>query len=141
MNPILTVGYEGCSREALLNKITSAGVQLLLDIRIRAQSRKAGFSKSGLQALCQSADIEYIHDRRLGTPESIMRKLRETGVYDWNAYAAHLNGEGEALETAVGLVHKVKVCLLCYEACAEECHRRIVAEELARRSGAPVLHI
>lgn len=141
MKAVHTIGYEGLSQEAFTKKLNDAGVTFLLDIRIRPNSRKPGFSKSGLCNLCRVSGIDYQHDRRLGTPEWIMKKLKETGVYDWEAYSKHLGTEEGAIQDAAKLVDQHVVCLLCYEADASECHRTIVALELSKRTGSQVIHI
>lgn len=138
---IYTIGYEGIDAQRVIELLKENGVQTLIDARYRPGSRKAGLSKTPLSAALAKEGIRYTHDRGLGTPPEIMKQLREKGIYDWDAYRAFLLSQTESLEQASKLARKEAVCLLCYEANALECHRRIVADELAHRTGLNVAHI
>lgn len=135
---LYTIGYEGKDSALFFQQLKAAGVQLLLDIRIRANSRKRDFSKTKLAALCVQHGIKYEHEVRLGTPEYIMKQLKDTGVYNWDEYKKHLHSDEEPLIHAAELATKQPTCLLCYEAIAKDCHRRIVANEIATRTGLEV---
>jgi uncharacterized protein (DUF488 family) len=66
---LLTIGYEGCTIEAVLTTLRVANVGLLIDVRAVAASRKPGFSKRQLAARLDQAGIGYVHLQRLGTPK------------------------------------------------------------------------
>lgn len=138
---IYTIGYEGIDAARVVELLKENGVQTLVDARYRPGSRKAGLSKTPLSAALAKEGIGYTHDRGLGTPPEIMKQLREEGVYDWDAYREFLLSQTESLEQASELASQAAICLLCYEANALECHRRIVADELADRTGMTVEHI
>jgi len=138
---IYTIGYEGIDAARVVELLTQNGVKRLIDARYRPGSRKAGLSKTPLSAALAEVGIDYTHDRGLGTPPEIMKQLREVGVYDWDAYREFLLSQTDSLEQASDLAKQEAVCLLCYEANALECHRRIVADELAARTGLSVEHI
>jgi len=65
---IFTIGYEHSRPEAVLSALKGAGVQILLDTRAVAASRKPGFSKRALAAALDQAGIVYLHLQKLGTP-------------------------------------------------------------------------
>lgn len=138
---IYTIGYEGIDAERVIELLQENEIDTLIDARYRPGSRKAGLSKTPLSAALADVGIGYAHDRGLGTPPEIMRQLREEGVYDWDAYREFLQTQTEALDQATEMARKESVCLLCYEANALECHRRIVAEEVADRAGLRIEHI
>lgn len=138
---IYTIGYEGIDAGRVVELLTQNGVKRLIDARYRPGSRKAGLSKTPLSAALAKVGIGYTHDRGLGTPPEIMKQLREEGVYDWDAYREFLLSQTDSLKQASDLAKQEAVCLLCYEANALECHRRIVADELAARTGLRVEHI
>lgn len=140
-HPVYTIGYEGITADELVEKLKSEEIDLLLDVRIRAGSRKKGLSKTPLSASLQQVGIEYMHDRDLGTPREIMTKFKETGVYDWDAYVDFLNTKISHVEYAAQLTATKKVCLLCFEANAEECHRRFVAAAISKISGHATIHL
>lgn len=140
-NSIFTIGYEGASAEQVIDSLRAHRIEILLDARYRPASRKRGLAKTSLSQACRAAGIAYEHDRGLGTPPEIMRKLREEGIYDWPAYRAFLAQQTESLARACELASQSRVCLLCYEADASTCHRSIVADEMAARTAQQVEHI
>ncbi len=52
----------------MIATLTTAGVELLIDVRERPQSRRAGFSKRMLAASAEAHGIAYVHLKALGTP-------------------------------------------------------------------------
>ncbi|MHB1260189.1 MAG: DUF488 domain-containing protein [Thermoplasmatota archaeon] len=138
---LFTIGYEGRSQQDVLGALRSHGIQTLMDVRIRPNSRKPGLSKTRLAAACQDAGIGYEHDMRLGTPIEILDAYKDTGEYDWDAYRAFLDTQTDAVEALSALATRHRVALLCYEADAGTCHRRFVASEAAGMHGGRVIHI
>lgn len=143
--PLYTIGYEGRSPEAFMDALRAAGVRTLLDARIRPQSRKPGFSKSALAKACEAAGLEYIHDRALGTPVEMMQRIKASGkgytTQFREAFRKHLLKQTEALGAACETASASPTCLLCYEADPADCHRAVVAEEMAKRAGFKVQHL
>src|ERR1700760_2421641 len=66
---LATIGYEADTQAAVIDKLKAAGVELLIDVRAVAASRRAGFSKTLLSAGLNDAGIGYVHLRDLGTPK------------------------------------------------------------------------
>lgn len=140
---LFTIGYEGRSMDELLARLKSASVATLIDVRYRPQSRKRGFSKTKLSEACANDGIRYIHSRQLGTPPDMMRRVG-VGGYDnaaFDEYRRYVRVQIEALTQAERLLQQGTCCLLCYEADGMTCHRRVVAEELSRLTGAHVTHL
>ncbi len=136
-HPLFTIGYEAATVPAVIDALREAGVELLVDVRAVASSRRAGFSKKSLAASVEEAGLRYAHLRALGTPAD-GRAAAPAGRHDElrKIYAAHLATAGaqDELETLAELVRSGRrVCLLCYEAEAAHCHRRLLAEALAER--------
>jgi uncharacterized protein (DUF488 family) len=140
-----TIGYEGRVQSELVTALRKGAVSLLLDVRSRASSRKSGFSKTSLAAACAAAGIAYQHDRELGTPPALLEHALGGAGYDnetTEAYRAHLLSQGcNALEKAIQLATATTTCLLCYERDPTNCHRKVVAEEIAKRTGLEVSHL
>lgn len=141
MNPIMTIGYEGVTAEELVAQLKQDKIDILLDCRIRAGSRKKGMSKTPLSKSLDEIGIRYMHDRDLGTPKHILQEFRETGHYDWDAYLAFLKTKMGNVEYAAKLSSTNRVCLLCFEADASTCHRRFVAQEISKVSGGDIIHL
>ena len=66
--PLATIGYEGASMQTFLSALQEAQVELLVDVRAVASSRRPGFSKTKLAANLAGKGIDYLHLRGLGTP-------------------------------------------------------------------------
>jgi len=46
MNPLATIGYETDTQSGMIDRLKAADVELVIDVRAVASSRKAGFSKT-----------------------------------------------------------------------------------------------
>src|SRR5918993_2979909 len=68
MPSIATIGYEAATVKGLQDALVAEGVDLLVDVRAVASSRRAGFAKTRLAANLAEVGIEYLHLRGLGTP-------------------------------------------------------------------------
>lgn len=130
-----TIGYEGAAVHGVVSSLADAGVELLVDVRIRAQSRKPGFSKSTLASELARADIDYEHLRDLGTPLEIRARFRAGEIApardEYRAYLREDPAAMLALQRLVDLVVERRVALLCFERDVRDCHRFVICEELA----------
>lgn len=133
MIPLATIGYENAPQARVIDTLKAAGVEVLIDVRAVAASRRAGFSKGLLSSSLEDAGIEYVHLRALGTPKEGRMAARKGRTAEMRAiYEAHL-AEPEAqlqLAKAVEIAKAKKVALLCYEADHRGCHRSIVVERM-----------
>ena len=131
--PLATIGYEAAPQAAVIDTLKQAGVEVLIDVRAIAASRRAGFSKGLLSASLEDAGIEYVHLRALGTPKPGRDAARKGRTAEMRAiFEEHLKEPQAQLELAkaVEIASGKKAALLCYEAEACGCHRRIVAERM-----------
>ena len=130
-----TIGYQMATQDAVIACLSAAEVAVVIDVRAVASSRRAGFSKTLLAASLAEAGIEYVHLRGLGTPKAGRQAVRAGRPADMVAiYEAHLAEPEAQLELAQAreIARERPAALLCYEADAAHCHRRIVADRLAR---------
>lgn len=141
---INTIGYESSSIEDFIASISNAGIEILIDVRDRAQSRKKGFSKTALSEALNIAGIEYIHLRELGDPKEGRNAARNK---QWNKFykiygevLASQNAQS-AMELIVSLSEEKSVCLLCYERDHKTCHRKCITDEIEKRSGKKARHL
>lgn len=142
---VATIGYEASTVSRVLEALTGARVELLVDVRAVASSRRPGFAKSKLAANLAGAGIDYLHLRRLGTP-SDGRAAARAGRHDEMKaiFREHLATEEaqEELERLAELVRAGrKVALLCFEHDPAHCHRSLVAAALAERVPIEVAHL
>jgi uncharacterized protein (DUF488 family) len=145
MTVVATIGYEGATVAGFLVALKAEGVNLLVDIRAVASSRRPGFAKTRLAANVNESGIEYLHLRGLGTP-SDGRAAARAGHHDEmrRIFLEHLaRPESQfELETLAGLVRGGRrVCLLCYEADPAHCHRSIVADALTSLMPIEIHHL
>ena len=145
MATIATIGYEGATISTFQEAIRDAGIDLLIDVRALASSRRPGFAKTRLAANAKEAGAEYLHLRALGTPSDgraaaragrhgEMRSIFQTQLATPEAQAelaliADLVGQGR------------RVCLLCFEADPAHCHRSLVAGALSVLVPATIVHL
>src|SRR6202047_5237715 len=69
MSPLFTIGYEQATSKAVLETLRRSGVELVVDTRAVAASRRPGFSKRQLAAGLDEHGINYVHLQKLGTPK------------------------------------------------------------------------
>jgi uncharacterized protein (DUF488 family) len=133
MPTVFTIGYEQATQDAVIGSLRDAGVQVLADIRYLPLSRRPGFSKSSLKAAVEEAGMAYRHFRDLGTPSegrAAARRGDHAGLS--RVYAGQLELP-EALHQMAelrALAQDKRVCLLCYERDAAQCHRMLLFDAL-----------
>lgn len=139
MTPTLwTIGYERLPPDALVAELEAAGVERVLDVRYRPQSRRPGMSKTKLGIRLGQHGIAYEHRRALGTPPEI-RPLYKRGAVraGADAFRTHVEQtaapELDALAAELRAAATPRTALLCLEAEPAHCHRRVVAEQLRER--------
>lgn len=114
---IYSVGYEGLTVAALVDRLSSAQVTTLVDVRLTPSSRRPGFSKKSLSAALEAADIAYVHERLLGNPPENRDSFRKGDGTDGRRHMRELldNGSGEALQRLVDLADGDRIAVLCVE--------------------------
>ena len=135
--PISTIGYEGTTVDLFLDALRNEGVELLVDVRAVASSRRPGFSKTRLAENLAAAGIEYLHLRGLGTPADGRAAARAGRHQEMREiYLRHLAiPEAQAeLNSLEEIVHSgTRLSLMCFERRPEHCHRRVLVEALLDR--------
>jgi uncharacterized protein (DUF488 family) len=134
---LYTIGYERLLPPELLNELRLAGVERLIDVRYRPQSRRPGMSKTRLGEMLGDHGIAYEHRKPLGTPPDIrfLFKSGDTGQAR-RAFAEHI--EADHAPNLDALAHDLQTdprptALMCLEADPAVCHRRVLAERLETR--------
>ncbi len=142
---IYTIGFTKKSAEKFFGLLRGSGAATLVDVRLNNVSQLAGFAKRDdleyfLREICGMA---YAHRTDLAPTQPMLDDYKKRGA-DWAAYEerflelmAHRRVEDtvprELLDNAV---------LLCSEDKPHHCHRRLVAEHLARHwDGVAVEHL
>ena len=141
MKRLATIGYESATQGEVIDRLKRAAVEVVIDVRAVASSRRAGFSKTLLAASLADAGIDYVHFRDLGTPKPGREAARKGHVAEMHEiYEAHLAEPAAQLQLskATEIAGERKAALLCYEADAAGCHRRIVADRIHEAIGIEV---
>ncbi len=145
MGPVFTIGYQGATVPTVLDALREAKVELLVDIRAVASSRRPGFAKTALAANVATIGVEYLHLRGLGTPAEGRAAARAGKHAEMRKiFLSHLTTQvaQTQLSTLEELVRNgTRVCLLCFEADAEHCHRTLVANAVAKKLHVEIIHL
>lgn len=137
MTNIYTIGYTKKSLAQFIQLLQEAGVDAIIDVRLRNTSQLAGFAKRDDLAflLREGFGIGYEHRPDLA-PTSDIRDAYKAD-HDWEAYERAfrpLLAERDAENIGRQILARYRrPCLLCAEPSADHCHRRLVAEHWASR--------
>jgi uncharacterized protein (DUF488 family) len=143
---IYSIGFTKKSAREFFDALKSAGIERLLDVRLNNTSQLAGFTKQGdlpyfLREIC---DAEYEHEPLLAPTQEILDAYRK-GKEGWDAYTeAYLALiQSRRVESAISRESfRKRTVLLCSEATAEHCHRRLALEYLQRHwEGVTIRHL
>lgn len=150
---LVTIGFKGKSAAEFFGKLRDAGVERVLDVRRSNSSHLAGFTKGrDLAFFLGLFNIGYEHVPDLAPSEGVLREYRTRLGHKkkdddgWEAYSGQYLSE-LAGRAVVEVFRKAAgeggtVCLLCSEATAERCHRRLLAEYIAALlPGVTVAHL
>jgi uncharacterized protein (DUF488 family) len=131
MTTLYTIGFTKKSLRRFVELLQAAQVDTVIDIRLRNSSQLAGWAKrDDLAYILELVGIAYAHQPTLAPTAEILDGYRQDG--DWANYVRQF----EPLLTARAaqtlgqtIVERYQApCLLCSEATADQCHRRLVAE-------------
>lgn len=151
----MTIGVYGFTAGAFVEKLTGAGVGLLLDLRQRRGVRGPDYSwvnSARLQRALAAADIGYRHVKDLA-PTNEMRRLQyreddRQGVGKRNRvalapeyaerYTREILDPFDLGALVAELASYPATALLCVESDPEACHRSLVAARVHAQHGLPV---
>jgi len=141
MNAVCTIGYEGAVLDDWVEALAAANVETVVDVRDVPISRRKGFSKTALAARLEQAGIGYVHARALGNPRKWRHALKD-GVMTFEEFAPlfreQLADRSDELAPVLEMARAHRVCLVCFEADPERCHRSLVAESLVAAASVPM---
>lgn len=135
---LFTIGYETLLPGPLVHELGAAGVQGVIDVRFRPQSRRPGMSKTRLGDLLAEHGMVYEHRRALGTPADLRVLYRAGRIAEAHAaFEAHVEAHcADALDLlAAELPGAPPTALLCLEADPHVCHRSVLVKRQRVRLG------
>jgi uncharacterized protein (DUF488 family) len=135
---VSTIGFTKTTAEGFFERLLKSGVNKVIDVRLHNTSQLSGFAKADDLAyfLKRIGGIEYIHKPLLAPTESLLKSYRKENR-DWGAYEESflaLMAERQ-IENRLEPAMLEGACLLCSEATADHCHRRLVCEYLNEKWG------
>lgn len=116
----------------------------MIDIRLNPSSQLSAYARKDDLAffLNELLSCEYIHQPLLAPSKEILSEYRE--YHNWDKYVAQF----EALMDERNMPEQLDralfedCCLLCSEAEPDKCHRRLIAERLAKAwPGTEIAHL
>jgi Uncharacterized conserved protein len=133
--PVLfSIGYEGITLEAYINKLIINDVKVLCDVRKNAFSQKYGFSKNQLDQACKGVGILYVHIPHLGIESEERQDLRSQKDYDllFEKYEklTLTNRDMYINQVKELIAEHNRVAVTCFEKNPAQCHRTRVANKL-----------
>jgi uncharacterized protein (DUF488 family) len=136
---LFTIGYQGITLEAYLNKLIKNNIKVLCDVRKNALSMKYGFSKSQLKNACNGVGIEYIHIPEVGIDSEQRKELKTQTDYDvlFEEYKnLNLKKSIDSQTEIFNLLKKNRrIALTCFEADICQCHRKHLSEAITNLKG------
>jgi uncharacterized protein (DUF488 family) len=133
---IYTIGFTQKTAQQFFEILSNNNVQCLVDIRLHPDGQLAGFTKKEdlRYFLTRLIGCDYRHFDRLAPSDDFLKAYRAD--HNWVKYVDRfedLMDQRGIPETLDRTLFEEKVCcLLCSEPTPEQCHRRLVAERLAR---------
>lgn len=141
---VFTIGYEGAPVDQFVAALRRNRIETLIDVRAVPMSRRRDYCAAVLARHLAAGGIAYNHFPALGNPEAGRDAARagDTAAYRRLMMAQLASAQGgRALDRAAGLVIAGPAALMCLERDPARCHRRLVAQALAGRTGRPVVDL
>ncbi|MDJ0614173.1 MAG: DUF488 domain-containing protein [Rhizobiaceae bacterium] len=141
---LATIGYEKASLADFIATLKSNDIEVLIDIRDRAQSRRKGFSKTALSEAANAAGIEYVHFRTLGDPKEGREAAKAGRIEEFKTIFSNVLASDpaqQALLEVENLAKDKRICMMCYERDHLFCHRKMVSDELEKKLGCETKHL
>ena len=136
--PLFTIGYEQAKPTSVLKELQETKIDLVVDTRAVAASRRPGFSKRQFAASLDEAGIGYLHLQKLGTPAEGRAAARAGDTKTlWRIYDKHIKKpepQAELGELVELLKAGKRIALLCYCRDPKACHRSRIVANLAERA-------
>ncbi len=133
---LFTIGYEGISLEAYLNRLIRNDIKVLVDVRNNPVSQKFGFSKGQLIKYCNALGIEYMHFAEVGIQSEFRRELKTQEDYNslFDDYKQIIIPKTISTQEKILalLIERKRIALTCFEANICQCHRKHLAEAILR---------
>jgi len=133
---IFTIGFAQKSAEEFFTLLTDNKVKKLIDIRLNNKSQLAGFANAKhLPYFLKLHGIDYEYKPELAPTKELLNGYKNKEV-NWQEYVKVYNKIllDRNILNNISISELNNSVLLCSEPTAEQCHRRLAAEHLAKSS-------
>lgn len=133
---LYTIGFTQKSAERFYTLLGENGIERVVDTRLKPSGQLAGFAKGSDLAwfLWQLYGCDYVHLPELAPTSEILDDYRQD--HDWARYVRRFEALMDERDIPAAIdraaFEQSASCLLCSEPTPDRCHRRLVAERLAR---------
>ena len=142
---LYTIGFTQKSAEDFFCRLQTHHIKRLIDIRIHPDGQLSGFARQVdlpffLDKLADGC--EYLYLPNLAPTKEILKAYRESD--DWALYVERFESLMDERDIPAALQPNDfdEACLLCSENKPDQCHRRLVAERLAKNwANVEIIHI
>lgn len=130
MPKIFTIGFSGKSPDAFMDVLDAVRVRTIWDIRLWRTSTHVPFYNGENLAVALGPRYEYHPEF---APTTKISAAYKDGRITWSDYECMYRELLAARRPTVGLAPADldRICLLCTEKSAAQCHRRLAAEHIA----------
>jgi uncharacterized protein (DUF488 family) len=136
---VYTIGFTQKTASQFFETLRHTGIRQVVDVRLNNVSQLAGFSKRDdlkyfLRTICDAA---YMHELRLAPTQELLDgyKKRTWGWPEYEQRFLALMRVRRVEEQIDRRLFDIPSVLLCSEATADHCHRRLVLEYLQSQWG------
>ena len=132
---IFTIGCAGKNAREFFTILKQASIKKVIDVRLYNTSQLAGFTKrQDIEYLLPAIiGADYVHLPMMAPTKQLLNGYKKR-LISWQQYETQF----KAILTRRQIERHIKpedtdmACFLCSEAKADNCHRRLVAEYLAK---------
>ena len=143
---IYTMGFTQKTAEQFFEKIKQNNIQIVIDVRLNNQSQLAGFTKGRdliyfLKVICNCL---YEHEIKFSPTKEILSSYKKGNItwkeYEFQFYTLMKDRNLVEVYKNKYMCYE-KILLLCSEPTPENCHRRLLAENLAKELNVEIKHL
>jgi hypothetical protein len=141
---IYTIGTQGQHDESFKGLLNKHAIDAVIDIRLRNEGRYYKFASGRhISALVAAVGLVCRHELTFAPSPAMLKAYKAGGA--WAVYeSAYRLLYDERVMSALWLAEYGRYdrpCLLCAETDPSHCHRRLLAELLAKENGVQVVHL
>jgi uncharacterized protein (DUF488 family) len=132
---VFTIGYAGKNAREFFTILRQANITKVIDVRLYNTSQLAGFTKKrDIEFFLRSiVGAKYTHLPIMAPTKQLLNDYKK-GLINWQQYETQFKSiiTERQIEKHIMPQDMDMACFLCSEATADNCHRRLVAEHLAK---------